>query len=122
MFGEVLSPHTKAGDYLVGIALRADGDIVGVGIYLDMRINIERDIINSDIVLGIILILSFFTIFFNFKIGFTIFYYLNFLGILIINHVASFYYSDIHKSALENAPYNLKNVISHQNKIKYTFL
>ena len=84
-------------------------------------INIERDIINSDIVLGIILILSFFTIFFNFKIGFTIFYYLNFLGILIINHVASFYYNDIHQSALENAPYNLKNVISHQNKIKYTF-
>ena len=28
----------------------------------------------------------------------------------------------IHNSALVNAPYNLKNIISHQNKIRYTFL
>jgi len=83
-------------------------------------VNIEKEIINPDIILGFNLIFSFFTIFYNFQVGFLLFTFFNFLGLLLINHVVSFYYQDIHESALKNAPYLLKNIISHQNKVRYT--
>lgn len=83
-------------------------------------INIEREFINPDIVLGFNLIFSFFTILFNFRVGFILFAFFNYLGLLLINHAASFYYQDVHESALENAPYLLKNIVSHQNKVRYT--
>lgn len=85
-------------------------------------INVEKNLFQEDIILGLILVFSFFTIFYNFRIGATIFIYLNLFGIILLNYILRFYLENINKSSLKNSPENLKNIISNLNQKNCSFL
>ena len=81
-------------------------------------IHYKEQIVHGDIILGLLLMLSFLFSIMNYKLIY-LFIFMNFLGIIIINIVNHHYFYDTYYSALNNAPLLLKPLIKKQNKITF---